>query len=106
AFNDDTKGASASGNLYFLRGASQSTFYRYNISGNSWTTLANTPATISYGASLAYPGSGDYIYSTRGGVNGSFYRYSIAGNTWDDASVADLPSGYITGYGSRIVADS
>lgn len=105
-FNDDTKGATASGNLYFLRGSSQTSFYRYNISGNSWTTLANTPATIGYGASLAYPGSGDYIYSTRGGVSGSFYRYSISSNTWDDSSVADLPSGYTTGYGSRIVSDS
>lgn len=105
AFNDDNKGIKAGNYLYFFRGGGTTTFYRYDISGNSWSTMGVTPATASYGSSLAYPGSGNYIYGTRGSLTTSFWRYSISGDTWDDASVADLPTGALNGYGARLVSD-
>lgn len=104
-FNDDNKGIAAGGNLYYFRGSGTTEFYRYNISGNSWTSMAAAPATVNYGASLAYPGSGDYIYATRGGLTTSFWRYSISGNTWSDASAADLLADNESGYGARLVSD-
>ena len=35
-----------------------------------------------YGASLVYPGSGDYLYGFIGAGTPNFYRYSISGNSW------------------------
>lgn len=67
--------------------------------------MGAAPANVSYGSSLAYPGSGDYIYGTRGGVTYSFWRYSISTDTWDDAAVADLPTGAYNSYGARLISD-
>jgi hypothetical protein len=104
-FGDDNKGVLANGKIYFMRGSSTQTFYVYDIAGGTWTALANTPATISYGGTLTYPGSGDYLYATRGALTRSFYRYSISGNTWDDAGAADLPDDAEAGYGSRLISN-
>ena len=103
--NDDNKGVAVGNSLYYFRGSGQSNFWQYVTTGVGWTAMMNTPATVSYGASLVYPG-GDFIYATRGGVNRSFWRYKIGvGETWDDGVVADLPVGSETGYGSRLVTD-
>lgn len=105
AVNDDTKGIKAGSYLYYFRGSNTTSFYRYDPNGDSWSTLGVTPANVSYGSSLAYPGSGNYIYGTRGGLTTSFWRYNISGDSWDDAGVADLPTGASVGYGSRLVSD-
>src|SRR6185369_7280402 len=62
-------------------------FFRYSISGNSWTSLASTPLTAVSG-SLVYPGSGDFIYAARGSSTSTFYRYSISGNSWTSMTSA------------------
>lgn len=67
--------------IYALRGNGTTDFYRYSISGNSWTAMTSISATVHYGGSLTYTG-GDYIYATRGNVTTAFYRYSISGNSW------------------------
>jgi hypothetical protein len=75
AVNSDT--------FYATQGNGQTGFSRYSISANTWTTMAATPAGISYGAALVYPGSGDFIYGYRGGSNNKdFYRYTISTDTW------------------------
>lgn len=102
---DDVKGASAGAYLYFPRGSSTTTLYRYDTQGNSFTTLSASPATLSSGSTVAYPGTGNYLYITRGGNSTTFYRYSISGDTWDDAGAADLPSDSPAGIGSRIITD-
>ena len=76
-------------------------FYRYSISGNSWTQLENTPLNgrgHSQGAADAsawVPGSvlgttGDYIYAIAGDhdtvIDTAFVRYSISGNTWESVT--------------------
>ncbi len=104
-FGDDTKGIRADTYLYFLRGSNTNTFYRYDTTGGGWISSTTAPAGVNYGASLAYTGSGDYIYATRGGLTTTFWRYSISGNSWSDAAVADLPTGALVGYGSRLVSD-
>lgn len=86
--NDANRGVSVGNYIYFMRGASgatgtsQQTFVRYNVTTNAWEYLADTPLTTSDGASLVYPGSGDYIYTTRGMMTRTFWKYSISGNTW------------------------
>jgi prepilin-type N-terminal cleavage/methylation domain-containing protein len=57
-------------------------FYKYSISGNSWTTLTSAPAAIGDGSSIIRNGSDNDIYVTRGGLNTQFYKYSISGNSW------------------------
>ena len=103
-FNDDNKGIRAGSNLYFFRGSNTTSFYSFNLTSQTWTTLGVTPANTSYGASLAYPGSGDYIYGTRGALTGVFWRYSINGDSWDDTP-ADLPTEMRIGYGARLISD-
>jgi hypothetical protein len=66
--------------IYAFQGGT-TTFWRYSISGNSWTTMTVTPGTIAYSATLVYPGTGDYIYAFQGGTT-TFWRYSISGNSW------------------------
>ena len=105
SFNDDVKGVEAGGNLYFFRGSNTTTFYRYSISGNSWSEMAVAPASVRYGATLTYPGSGDYIYATRGNGQYHFWRYSISGDSWDDLAVSDLPTDARAMYGARLTSD-
>lgn len=100
----DTKGIRAGSLLYYFRGTG-ATFYSYNTATDTWSSLTDAPTTPSYGSSLAYPGSGDYIYATRGGLTAGFWRYSISGNTWDDGGAADLPTDSESGYGARIISD-
>lgn len=105
AMNDDVKGASAGAYMYFPRGSNTTAFYRYDPVGNSFSTMAVSPAALSSGSTVAYPGSGDYLYITRGANTTTFYRYSISGNSWDDAGAADLPSDAPAGIGSRMITD-
>lgn len=103
-FNDDVKGVAAGAVLYFLRGSSTTTFYSYTPGTNTWATLAVAPGTAGYGATLAYPGSGDYIYATRGLNTATVWRYRISTNTWDTTPAA-LPTGVVGAYGSRMISD-
>ncbi|MEI6480529.1 MAG: fibronectin type III domain-containing protein, partial [bacterium] len=71
-------------------------FSRYDIASSTWYTassssdksIPNTPAQVLKGASLVYPGSGDYIYLLQGSSDpgGSrfhgFWKYSISKRSW------------------------
>ncbi len=108
AFNDDNKGLNVGNTLFYFRGSATNTFYRFNIGiggTGTWVSSGTAPATVNAGASMAYPGSGDYIYGTRGGITTSFWRYSISGDIWSDAAVADLPTDNEIATGSRMVSD-
>ena len=63
-------------------------FWRYSISNNAWTQMADAPDTFSNYATPVYTG-GDYIYVPRGQDYRTLWRYSISGNSWD--SLADAP---------------
>lgn len=104
-FNDDTKGAEAGGLIYFFRGAGMTEFYAYDPVADSWSTLAETPEIVRYGATLVYPGSGDYIYASRGQNTQQFWRYSISGNSWSDEDAPDPTGENWFSYGSRLVTD-
>ena len=89
--------------IYALMGASYNDiegggrfyFYRYNISGNSWTKLADTPHTCGPGDALSFvPGwvlevsDDNFLYAILGSnesPGSRFYRYSIASDSWSAA---------------------
>ena len=77
---------SSENSLYVLQGNGGAGFYKYNPVANTWTTLANTPATVpttaTYSSFMLHEESEDYIYVIRGGNNADFWRYSISGNSW------------------------
>ena len=107
-FNDDTTGTVANGLLYFLRGSNSASFYSYDPVANTWDiTLPNAPSTVSYGGSLYYPGSGDYLYATRGVGTTTFWRYTISTKTWEQSvggvPIQNLPNEVLISYGSRMV---
>jgi hypothetical protein len=93
-----------SGNyIYAFPGAGSTSFLKYNITNNSWTTLSSsTPDTQHEGSALACDGS-TYIYAFQGDLLNSFWRYTITSDTWSDASVSDLPSEIKVGGGGSLV---
>lgn len=81
-----TGGGAASSDFIYLVGNNATVFYRYSISGNSWSTLTAALATMGGGCSLAfvpgYGGGGDRIVALRATASASLYYYSITGNSW------------------------
>ncbi len=74
--------AAAGDCLYVLRGANTNTYWRYNITAKTWTTLSSTNlGTLQAGSSSCWNGA-DLIYALRGNSTYNFYQYSISGNAW------------------------
>jgi len=72
------------GYVYALRGAGQSSFYRFDVGTTSWQSpLANVPAVVNYGGFMAN-GDSDSIYACRGTNTSDCYRYIISGNRWEN----------------------
>lgn len=80
---------------YALRGGGNTTFWQYDLSGNSWTAKAATPATVSDGGGLAYEGT--YLYALRGGNTTTFWQYNVLSNSW--TAKASTPGAVSTGGG-------
>ncbi len=72
--------------VYAIRGGSN--LYRFDINTNDWSTMTNSPATLSYGTKGTYYNG--YIYIPRGGNTATFYSYNTATDTW--SSLADAPA--------------
>ena len=113
---DATSQYSIEGNddfIYFM-GNNAVTFYRYSISGNTWTTL--TPG-VARGAAPGAGASGHwihsataadwtnenailngrYIFSLRGGASAALDRYDIAANTWAAITYSPATETFTTG---------
>lgn len=67
-------------------------FYKYTIATDTWSRLADAPATWGLGSSLAANRNGK-IYAVRGVNQDTLWAYTIATNTWD-VTLASLPSPY------------
>lgn len=74
--------------VFGLQGNDSNSFWRYDISGNSWSSIANTPGNVKGGGALTYDDS-TYIYALRGGDSNNFWRYDVSGNSW--SSMANTP---------------
>ncbi len=82
--------------------------YKYDVTGNSWTTIASLPEGRDR---FAAAGSGNFIYviggydtNTVATYKNTVFKYDIAGNSW--STVAPLPAaigwGRAVGYNNRI----
>jgi hypothetical protein len=67
--------------IYVLAGNSRMKLMKYDINTDTWSFLPDAPATISYGASMAFYNGN--IYITRGGTYMTFYRFNTTDNTWE-----------------------
>jgi hypothetical protein len=93
--------------IYVLQGSDANSvytnvFYKYDIAGNSWSTLANLPIALGWTNIAAINGN---IYCV-GGHNGSSavnttYRYNISTNTWTTSSAISSITGV---FGGSLVA--
>src|SRR3989344_389583 len=72
--------------FYVIEGNNSTSFYKYSISANTWTTLTAVPGTIGSGSNMIRNGSDNDIYVTQGGGTG-FHKYSISGNSWTTLTV-------------------
>jgi len=77
---------STDNDIYVLRSSNSTGFYKYSISGNSWTTLTVVPGAVGSGAAMVRNGADDDIYVLTGNGTG-FYKYSISGNSWTTLTV-------------------
>ncbi len=62
---------------------------------DSWTTIAPAPADFGHGASMAYPGTGDFLYALSGKKTQQFLRYSISADAW--TAMAPAPNAVESG---------
>jgi hypothetical protein len=61
--------------------APDTSFYRYSVSGNSWSTMTDYPTTV-YDIGIAYDSTNGTIYGLGGQGVTAFYQYNISTNTW------------------------
>jgi hypothetical protein len=83
-----------SGYLYAFRGNNSKTFWRYDITTDNWSPLADTPQNVGAGGALAFDGN-SYIYALCGNGQKYFWRYNISSNTW--SSLKTTPYSINTG---------
>ncbi|MFC1942843.1 hypothetical protein ACFLWU_06495 [Chloroflexota bacterium] len=96
----------AGGNyVYGLQGNRQYGFWQYDVSADSWTSLAATLGKVKWGGALAYDGS-NYIYAFRGYDTKAFWRYDISADSWislDDAPGTVAEGGALTYNGGNYI---
>ncbi|HPT66181.1 MAG TPA: fibronectin type III domain-containing protein [Candidatus Woesebacteria bacterium] len=89
--------------VYFRRGNSSNSFYRYNTAvGGTWATMANAPATFADDNRGVKAGNYLYYFRGSGGAN-TFYRYDPSvgvGGTW--ATMLSTPTALTIGAGGAL----
>jgi N-acetylneuraminic acid mutarotase len=98
AINDDTSTTMRGAYVYVMLNNGTTTMYRYDIAGNSWSTMAATPQASRY-MGLTYNGSDDKIYVFRGNGTYDMWKYDAALNSY--SGPADLVN--TPGSGSDLV---
>ena len=90
------------GYLYTSPGGSSTTFYRYDTSVNTWSTMtANSVMPFHAIYQQAMTTAGSFVYAFRNDA-ATFSRYSISGNSW--SAMTNAP-GNFSPYGSTITSD-
>jgi len=96
--NEDHKIAIKNDEIFITRDQGTQSFYKYNITSNTWTTLTNTPQATRY-VGAVYNSSDDYVYVFRGNGTYDFWKYNPTTNAF--LGPADLPNA--PGYGADLV---
>lgn len=101
----------------FLLGNAATTFYRYNIAGNAWSTTSANSANPALAAVTAAPGAGlvaawlpgstdanalDRIILVRGAASSNIYEYSLTGNSWSTVTYYPSTDTFTTGTSSAV----
>jgi hypothetical protein len=94
--------------IYMVKGNNTRAFWRYDVSGDTWSALLDIPGTkrARAGTDLAYVGSGDsgYVYLLKGRTN-EFYRFSTGSGQWETLDVAPVGTNSKWDKGSWIAFD-
>ena len=77
--------------IYVTQGNTRSGFAAYDIRGNNWTQLTNTPTLSYYGSQIEYDSTSNAVYFLEGWGKPFFYKYDISTQTW--SSLTDAPIG-------------
>ena len=103
AANTETHIQNGVGYMYVIGGRNDQDIitnknYRYNLSTNSWETMADVPTPI-LGSSSAKIGNNIYIIggmvTTPGTITNNVYKYNIINNVWSE--LAKTPNAYTDG---------
>mgnify|MGYP002401972929 CR=1 FL=1 len=79
-----------SNSIFVIAGNNTTNFYRYNVSSNTWSVMANLPAQSLLGSAMVtHDGK---IYTARGSTTKEMYIYDIAGNSWQNGP--DAPDNF------------
>jgi uncharacterized repeat protein (TIGR01451 family) len=77
--------------IYGLQGNGTTTFWRYDVITNVWSTMTAAPAAVNVGGALVYQDG--YIYAFGGNTTTNFWRYDIAANSWSSMAAAPAAVG-------------
>jgi hypothetical protein len=85
--------------IYYAPANGSAAFFRYSVSGNSFTALASAPAALGAGSVgvWVYNYDPDKILVIRGGGTTDIYLYSISGNSWSAFSYRPAAFAFSTG---------
>ncbi|MCA9391722.1 fibronectin type III domain-containing protein [candidate division WWE3 bacterium] len=86
--------------IYGLAGGGTSDFWEYDITGGSWSVLADTPTNVDVGGKLIYAGSGDTVFALRGNSTSDFWRYTVSADSW--SAISFLGAGQVAGFGAAL----
>lgn len=89
SLNEDGNISIKNDEIFIARGINTNTFYKYNITSNSWSTLTTTPQTTRY-VGTVYNAVDDYVYVFRGNSTYDFWKYNPTTNAY--LGPADLPN--------------
>jgi len=81
----------------YLIGNNSTTWYRYSISSNTWTTMSPAlPAAAGQGSALIWPWNydPDKLYYIRGGGTATIYVYSFSSNSWTTLNYQPASEGF------------
>jgi hypothetical protein len=104
---DSTVNAAGNDDYLYLAGNGATTFKRYSISGNAWTTLTAMPATPGNGCMgfWGYTQDPNLLYFFRGNATSTLYTYSISAGTWATPTIRPTIETYNTGSCGTYIAD-
>lgn len=76
---------SNNGTVWAVRGRGSDSFWAYDTSADSWTTLAGVPGSVGDGSGLAYAETDGtrYVYALEGGNSRDVFRFDVDGGTWE-----------------------
>jgi len=85
--------------IYYAPANGSTAFYRYSVSGNSFTALASAPGGLGAGSKGVWVYNYDpySIYVLRGGGMSTIYVYNISGNSWSTLTYYPAAFNFSTG---------